>query len=86
MKKDQSLPLVEVLEDRDASGSFSETFAILTTEEPPEDWSFRLFRACRTFDEVKELAREMGLVAENHFGCICLTRGACEISRFWLFD
>jgi hypothetical protein len=76
----------DTLLSRRLNESFSSTSALVYAAEPIESWNYALFRKCRTFDEVKLLARAEGFEASNEFGCIQLSREGQLVASFWLFD
>jgi hypothetical protein len=76
----------ESLSARAASDCFASTSALVVASEPPASWGYECFRRCRTFDEVKALARTKNLQAANELGQIQLWRQGQLIARFWLFD
>jgi hypothetical protein len=78
--------LEESLVNRASEDSFAPTSALIGANEPPGSWGFDLFRKCRTFDEVKALAKVKGLTVTNEFGRIQLFRQECPMGSFWLFD
>jgi len=84
LKDNQSLR--ESLASREANDSFTSTTAIAHTMGSPASWHYALFRKCRTFDEVKTLAKANDLEATNELGCIQLTRKGQLIGSLWLFD
>lgn len=86
MKRRSQPGLDESLVNRASEDSFAPTSALIGANDPPESWGFYLFRKCRTFDEVKALAKAKGLKATNEFGRIQLFRQEHPIGSFWLFD
>lgn len=78
--------LDESLVSRALEDSFASVSALIDANEPPVSWGFDLFRKCRTFDEVKALAKAKGLTATNEFGRVQLFRQERPIGSFWLFD
>ena len=78
--------LHESLASREPRDSFTLTAALVHAAESPELWDYALFGKCRTFDEVKALAKTKGLDAVNEFGYIQLARQGQFIGSFWLFD
>jgi len=78
--------LHESLASRAPRDSFISTAALVHAAESPVSWDYTLFRKCRTFDEVKALAKTKGLDAVNEFGRVQLARQGQFIGSFWLFD
>jgi len=76
----------EALAERNSSDSFIATSALTLAVEHPETWGYEEFRRCRTFVELKSLARSRDLKALNDFGRIQLFRDKVLVGSFWLFD
>ena len=72
----------ESLASRKPSDSFISTVALVQAAESLVSWDSALFRKCRTFDEVKALAKTKGLDAVNEFGRIQLARQRQFIGSF----
>ena len=86
MRKSRDERLHESLASREPRDSFISTAALVYAAESPASWDYALFCKCRTFDEVKELAKAKCLDATNEFGQIQLARRGQLIGSFWLFD